>query len=83
MDISKMLEDLRARRDLIETAMVALARLNTGERRGRPPKWLAEAKRQDPTQSAPKVSKRSVSLEARQKMAEAQRRRWAAHRKNA
>jgi hypothetical protein len=83
MDIAKMLEDLRARRDQIEDVMLALARLNTGERRGRPPKWLAEAKKQDSSPEIPKKPKRFISQEARQRMADAQRKRWAAQRKNA
>jgi len=77
-----MLDDLRTRRDQIEAVMIALARLNTGERRGRPPKWLADAKKQGPNQGTPKRAKRPVSAEARARMAEAQRRRWAAQRKN-
>ena len=83
MDISRMLDELRARRDQIEAVIIALARLNTGERRGRPPKWLAEAKRQDSTPEGPRIVKRTVSSEARQRMAEAQKRRWAAQRRNA
>jgi len=77
-----MLDDLRVRRDQIEDVMIALARMNTGERRGRPPKWLVEAKRQDSAPAATARAKRSVSPEARQRMAEAQRKRWAAQRKN-
>jgi hypothetical protein len=82
VDVAKMLDDLRARRDQIEDVMLALTRLNTGERRGRPPKWLAEAKKQDPAQEVPKKPKRFISPEARQRMAEAQRKRWAAERKS-
>lgn len=78
-----MLEELRTRRDQIEDVLLALSRLNTGERRGRPPKWLAEAKKQNPSQDeTTKKPKRFISPEARQKMAEAQRKRWAAQRNN-
>jgi len=77
-----MLDELRVRRDQIDDVMMALGRLNTGERRGRPPKWLVEAKRHDITPLETGKAKRSVSPEARQRMAEAQRKRWAAQRKN-
>ena len=46
MDIERMLADLRAEREVIEEAILALERLarGTAARRGRPPKWLAEMK---------------------------------------
>jgi hypothetical protein len=45
-DILKMLSDLRTERTQIEEAILALERLATGQgkRRGRPPKWIAEAR---------------------------------------
>ena len=46
MDTLKMLAELRAERDQISEAMVALERLATGlrKRRGRPPAWMTELK---------------------------------------
>jgi hypothetical protein len=42
MDIRKMLAELRAERELVEDAIIALSRLDGGEkRRGRPPLWMS------------------------------------------
>ena len=44
MDILKMLADLRAEREQVEEAIIAIERLaagTRGERRGRPPAWMA------------------------------------------
>jgi len=82
MDILKMLSDLRSERGQIEDAILVLERLARGEgkRRGRPPKWMAQTHNRPASQlEAPK--RRVVSAEARKRMAEAQRRRWAAVRK--
>ena len=47
MDVTKMLNDLRAEREQIEEAIMTLERLarGRGKRRGRPPLWLSEAKK--------------------------------------
>jgi hypothetical protein len=47
MDVSKILAELRIERDQIDEAILSLERLATsrGKRRGRPPKWMAEAKK--------------------------------------
>jgi hypothetical protein len=47
MDILKMLAELRAERERTEEAIAVLERLarGQGKRRGRPPKWMTEAKR--------------------------------------
>jgi hypothetical protein len=82
MDILKMLSDLRSERGQIEDAILVLERLARGEgrRRGRPPKWMAQTHSRPASQvGAPK--RRVVSAEARKRMSEAQRRRWAAVRK--
>ena len=82
MDILKMLSDLRSERGQIEDAILVLERLarGQGKRRGRPPKWMAQTHSRPASQAeAPK--RRFVSAEARKRMAEAQRRRWAAVRK--
>jgi len=82
MDILKMLSDLRSERGQIVDAILVLERLarGQGKRRGRPPKWMAQTHSRPASQAeAPK--RRVVSAEARKRMAEAQRRRWAAVRK--
>lgn len=49
MDLMKILEDLRRERESIEEAILTLERLveGRGRRRGRPPSWLAEARRRN------------------------------------
>lgn len=44
MDVSKILEELKAKRHQIEEAVLALERLvgSRGRRRGRPPGWMSE-----------------------------------------
>lgn len=80
MNILRMLAELRAERDVLDEAINALQRIAYGEkrRRGRPPKWMAEAKA-DRTPGA--GQRRPLSLEARERIAAAQRKRWAAARK--
>jgi hypothetical protein len=84
MDILKMLAELRAERQGIEEAIAVIERLaagTRGKRRGRPPKWLSGVKTDDGPEVAaagePK-KKRSMSAAARKRIAEAQKRRWAA-----
>ncbi|MFB3776432.1 MAG: hypothetical protein ACE141_02445 [Bryobacteraceae bacterium] len=47
MDVSRILAELRVEREQIEEAILSLERLaaSRGRRRGRPPKWMAEAKK--------------------------------------
>ena len=47
MDVTKILAELRVERAQLEEAILSLERLATsrGRRRGRPPKWMAEAKK--------------------------------------
>lgn len=47
MDVTKILADLRQEREQIEEAILSLERLASGRgrRRGRPPRWMAEAKK--------------------------------------
>ena len=80
MDILKMLADLRAEREQIEQAILTIERLaagTRGKRRGRPPKWMSAAAEETVT-AATFSTKRKVSASARKKMAEAQKKRWAA-----
>jgi hypothetical protein len=80
MDILKMLAELRQERQQVEEAILVIERLAVGaqgKRRGRPPKWMSAAAGPAPS-AAPK--KWSVSEAGRKRMAEAQRKRWAAKR---
>jgi hypothetical protein len=46
MDVAKILEELKAERLRLESAIESLERLAVGRRRrGRPPAWMTEAKR--------------------------------------
>jgi hypothetical protein len=47
MDVTKILDELRQERSQLEEAILSLERLASGRgrRRGRPPLWMAEAKR--------------------------------------
>ncbi len=47
MDVTKILGELRQEREQIEEAIISLERLarGRGRRRGRPPAWLAIAKK--------------------------------------
>jgi len=47
MDVAKMLAELRQEREQIEEAIISLERLarGRGKRRGRPPAWMADAKK--------------------------------------
>ena len=49
MDVAKILAELRQEREQIEEAIISLERLarGRGKRRGRPPLWLAEARKRD------------------------------------
>jgi hypothetical protein len=80
MDILKMLAELRAERQHIEEAIIVIERLaagTRGKRRGRPPKWMA-AVAEETVAAASFDTKRKVSAAARIRMAEAQKKRWAA-----
>ena len=80
MDVTRMISELRAERELVEEAMLALQRLAQGRsnRRGRPPKWLSDSR-----PHAQPEGKRRFSAETRRRMAEAQKKRWAAARAEA
>jgi hypothetical protein len=84
MELTKVIAELRAERAAIDEALAALdriARASVGKRRGRPPAWLAATTGAMPMVGEPR-KKRSLSPEVRKKMAEAQKRRWAAYRKD-
>jgi hypothetical protein len=83
MDILKMIAELHAERTAIDEALVTLERLarGRGNRRGRPPAWMALVRAAKP---GPKLERRTRTLspETRKRMAEAQKKRWAAYRKS-
>ena len=84
MDIPRLIAELRAELLQIDEAILALQRLGLsgGKRRGRPPKWMSETKAVGDV--APlKKKKRFISAEARKRMAEAQKKRWAGVKKAA
>jgi hypothetical protein len=81
MDLPKMIAELRAERAGIEDALVVLERLarSHGKRRGRPPNWMLVQRAASVRAGERKT--RVLSAEVRKKMAEAQKKRWAAYRK--
>jgi hypothetical protein len=83
MELTKVIAELRAERAAIDEALAALdriARSTAGKRRGRPPSWLS-AKADSPAETGEPKKRRSLSPDVRKKMAEAQKKRWAAYRK--
>jgi hypothetical protein len=80
MDVLKMIAELRSERAAIDDALVVLERLarTRGKRRGRPPAWMAAIR----GATAGETSRtRVMTAETRKRMAEAQKKRWAAYRK--
>ena len=80
MDINRILVELRDERQRIENAIAVLERLGSDHSRRRPPKWMkgrntADENSSDPTTKA--KSRKRFSEEARKRMAQAQRNRWA------
>jgi hypothetical protein len=64
MDVSKILEELRQERVQLEEAILSLERLarGRGRRRGRPPAWMAEAKKRGrPPGSRNKTTAKSIA----------------------
>lgn len=55
MDVAKILAELRQEREQIEEAILSLERLahGRGKRRGRPPAWMAEARKRLKANAAP------------------------------
>jgi hypothetical protein len=87
MDITHILSELRTELQHLDEAILMLQRLAAGggKRRGRPPKWMATIKEQSgPAPSAvAKGTRKPFSAATRKKMAEAQRKRWAARKAKA
>jgi len=85
MDIHRILAELRSEKERLEEAILTVERLaagSLGKRRGRPPKWMANAKVATGTSPAPK-KRRRFSAATRKRMAEAQRKRWASRKATA
>jgi len=80
MDLVKMINDLHSERVAIIQAIDVLEKFakTHGKGRGRPPAWLAQARATTPNPAERK--KAVLGEEARKRMAEAQKRRWAAFR---
>jgi len=78
-----MLSELRSQKDHIDEAILVLQRLASSgaKRRGRPPKWMASAELPGATVAVPQRKRKPFSAATRKKMADAQRRRWAAAKK--
>jgi hypothetical protein len=54
MDLAKVLHELRRELENLDSAILSLERLQqTGRRRGRPPRWLADLKHPDTTDTTP------------------------------
>jgi hypothetical protein len=83
MDLLKMIAELRAERAGIEDALVVLERLarSHGKRRGRPPNWML-VQGVASAAAAGERKTRVLSADVRKKMADAQKKRWAAYRKS-
>ena len=80
MDIMSMLAEIRAERERLTEAILVLERIAAGgrKRRGRPPKWMTVSASGD---ERPAGTRRSFSAATRAKMAQAQKKRWAAKKK--
>jgi hypothetical protein len=83
MDFKKILAELYAERDRLTQAISALENIGgaPAKRRGRPPKWMSAVKQTEAAPAAAPRKKRPLSPEARKRIADAQRKRWAAARK--
>ena len=80
MNVNQMILELRAERDALTAAMSVLEGIahSRGKRRGRPPAWLADL----PGFNKQDRPKRTMSAATKKKMALAQRKRWAAAKKD-
>lgn len=81
MDLIQTLSELREQKRQLDAAILVLEKIAAGQPRGkgRPPKWLSLARQGEDGTPA----KRVLSEESRARMAEAQRKRWAARRETA
>jgi hypothetical protein len=80
MNIDSILQQLKSERDRIDTAIRALEGSGTGtepKRRGRKPNALKQAEASSGATTPTGRRKRVLSAEARKRMSEAAKRRWA------
>ena len=88
MNVDLMIKSLTEEKEALDAAIQVLERLalHHGKRRGRPPAWLQVRQAQEepaPAAKPRKGTRKGFSEETKKKMAEAQKRRWAAARKEA
>lgn len=71
-----MLAELQAERTQIEQAIMVVERLASGggKRRGRRPRWMSDL----PAKESAQTGSRVLSAATRKRMAESQKKRWAA-----
>jgi hypothetical protein len=85
MNVEAMIKSLQSEKEALDAAILVLERLalSHGKRRGRPPAWVQVRQAEGETSSVKtrKAPRKGFSEETKRKMAEAQRRRWAAARK--
>ena len=83
MNLDQMISTLKAERDALDAAILVLERLALGQRRrrGRPPAWLQVRREEKAEPERATKRTRRMSEETKKKMAEAQRKRWAAYRR--
>jgi hypothetical protein len=83
MNLDQMISSLKSERDALDSAIMVLERLALGQRRprGRPPAWLQARREEKAEPERPSKRTRKMTEETKNKMAEAQRKRWAAYRK--
>lgn len=83
MNLDQMISTLKTERDALDAAILVLERLASTQhrRRGRPPAWLQVRRAETGAVERPPKRTRRMSEETRNKMAESQRKRWAAYRK--
>lgn len=74
-----MIAELRAECAAIDEALHVLEPLARNRGRGRPPKWMQAMQASRADAPRPKQT-RTLSAEAKRRMAEAQKKRWAAYR---
>jgi hypothetical protein len=80
MNLPKILAELHDERGRVEEAIEVITRLAAGggKRRGRPPKWMAEAQ---PKQRSKPLRQKGMSKAARKAQSARMKKYWAAKRK--
>lgn len=69
MDVIAIIAELRKELERIDKLMLALDSLQTGKRRGRPPKLLQQLRAEAAATAAPKKRAKKVSKKSREKKA--------------